>query len=432
MAELSEVPGRKVSGFPVFTSDTVNNTLTVNNTVTIRGGIFDVLGGDDNETIDNYGTLTTPGTINLISKDPDFVDGVGAQTNVFNNHIGATFNSGASVVLGSDDEDLFANAGNLSPGGANVVQITQLTGDFENFITDENDTVEAGTFTVTIDPDELNDQLIVNGKITLNGGTVRVVGAYDKGRYTILKSTTQAIEDGDEDEDLTTAEAIAKVDAIDTLFMDYEVEQGDNSFEMVLVSARKFDSFCYVAGTANQRAGACNGLDGLPETNNLAQAVLTIPVNGTAQARAAFDALSGEVHASLKGALADTGQARVAAVNRRMNARFGDPGARTTTAAFGNPSSPADERGGFWMSGYDSRSETDATLGTARMETDLRGALFGADGALDDHWRLGVLAGYGQTDVTQPARLPSTAWTATTCSCPTAPANRSIMRDRAG
>ena len=394
--------------FSSLSSDTVNNTLTVNNTVTIRGGIFDVLGGEDNETIDNYGTLTTPGTINLISKDPEFVDGVGAQTNVFNNHTGATFNSGASVVLGSDDEDLFANAGNLSPGGANVVQITQLTGDFENFITDENDTVEAGTFTVTIDPDELNDQLIVNGKITLNGGTVRVVGAYDKGRYTILKSTTHTIED----EDLTTAEAIAKVDTIDTLFMDYEVEQGDTTFEMVLVSARKFDSFCDVAGTANQRAGACNGLDGLPEANNLAQAVLTIPVNGTAQARAALDALSGEVHASLKGALTETGQTRVAAVNRRMAARSGNPDAQTSdarisTAAFGNLSSRADRDNGEWIIGYGAWGETDATPGTARMETDLHGVLYGVDRALGDHWRLGVLGGYSRTDVTQRARLSS-------------------------
>ncbi len=364
-------------------------------------GLIDVEGEGDNETIDNYGTLTTPGTIDL-----------GEGDNSFFNRKGATFNSGASVVLGSDDEDLFANAGSLSPGGANVVQITQLTGDFENFITDENDTVEAGTFTVTIDPDELNDQLIVNGKITLNGGTVRVVGAYDKGRYTILKSTTQTIEDGDEDEDLTTAEAIAKVDAIDTLFMDYEVEQGDTTFEMVLVSARKFDSFCDVAGTANQRAGACNGLDGLPEANNLAQAVLTIPVNGTAQARAALDALSGEVHASLKGALAETGQTRVAAVNRRMAARSGNPDAQTSdarisTAAFGNPSSLADRDNGEWIIGYGAWGETDATPGTARMETDLRGVLYGVDRALGDHWRLGVLGGYSRTDVTQRARLSS-------------------------
>ncbi len=377
-------------------SNDTTNTLTIRGPVTVRGGKMirlsdgteqrfdDVLGGSGNETIDNYGTLTTPGTINLISDLLNFVDVAGAQTNVFNNHTGATFNSGTAVVLGSDGEDLFSNAGNLSPGRANAVQTTTLTGNFVN--------TEDGTFTVTIDPTtESGDKLIVTGTATLDGGSVRVSGvtyAYD-GRYTIL----EAVEGVEGQSD----------DVIDTLFIDNRLSYADDY--VALSSVSKGDSFCDFAGTANQRTVACDGLDGLPISGDLPQAVLALTT--TEAARAAYDALSGEVHASLKGALAETGQERVAAVNRRMNARFGDPGARTTTAAFGNPSSPADERGGFWMSGYGSRSETDATLGTARMETDLSGALFGADGALDDHWRLGILAGYGQTDVTQPARLSS-------------------------
>ena len=400
--------GRTGIWFSNLASNTVQNTLTVtaDRTVTIRGGLRDVEGQDNNETINNFGTLTTPGIVDLAFVDPDDDEG----TNIFNNMVDATYNSGTSIILGDDAEDLFSNAGNLSPGGANVVQITQLTGDFENFITDENDTVNAGIFTVTIDPNDpaLYDQLIVNGKITLNGGTVRVVGAYDNGRYTILKSTTQTIEDGDEDEDLTTAEAIDKVEAIDTLFMDYEVEQGDNTFEMVLVSARKFDSFCEVAGTANQRAGACNALDGLPEANPIVQAFRALPENGIAQARTGFDLLSGEVHGSLKGALMmDTVQRPVAAVNRRLNARLGYPDARRSTATIGDLSSRADSESGLWMTGYGASGETEATANTAQMDMNLSGGLLGIDRALGKHWRLGVLGGYSQTDVTQQARVSS-------------------------
>ena len=176
------------------------NTLTIRGPVTVRGGKMiklsdgteqrfdDVLGGSGDETIDNYGTLTTPGTINLISKVPDFVDVPGAQTNVFNNHTGATFNSGTSVVLGSDSDDLFSNAGDLSPGGANAVQTTTLTGNFQNFITNEQNIEEKGTFTVTID-NTRSDRLTVTGTAGL-GGTVRVRGAYsDSGPYTILSAT---------------------------------------------------------------------------------------------------------------------------------------------------------------------------------------------------------------------------------------------------
>ena len=55
----------------------VFNTLRINNAVTISGETFDVLGGTGDEKIDNDGTLTTPGTINL-----------GTGNNTFNNMAG--------------------------------------------------------------------------------------------------------------------------------------------------------------------------------------------------------------------------------------------------------------------------------------------------------------------------------------------------------
>ena len=363
-------------------SSGATNTLTIRGPVTVRGGKMiklsdgteqrfdDVLGGSGDETIDNYGTLTTPGTIDL-----------GAGDNAFNNHAGATFNAGTSVVLG--DGNTFANAGNLSPGRANAVQETALTGNFVN--------TEDGTFTVTIDPTtESGDKLIVTGTATLDGGSVRVTGvtyAYD-GRYTILEAV-------DVDGEFH--------DVIDTLFIDNRLSYGDGY--AALSSVSKGDSFCDFAGTANQRTVACNGLDGLPISGELAQAVLALTT--TEAARAAYDALSGEVHASLKGALMDTGQRAAAAINNRMDGRSGDPDAGASTAAFGNLSSLADGHSGFWTTGYSARGETDATSDTARMDTELDGVLFGIDRALGERWRLGILGGYGRTDVTQGARSSS-------------------------
>ena len=366
--------------------DGTNNTLTIDKgaVVTISGGLSDVYAsGLNNETIDNYGTLTTTGLIDL-----------GAGDNSFNNRAGATFNSGTFVKLrheGDDSatEDIFTNEGNLSPGGASAVQTTELWGDFIN--------QKSSTFTVTTGPDNSSDQLIVSQSAALNGGTVEVVGAYE-GTYTILLTTENRI--------------IQAFDNVtQTLFMNRELRYvmvgGTRVNHVQLFSERIYDSFCEVAG-ANQQAGSCNSLDGLSATNKAAQAVLTIPVNGTAQAQAAFDALSGEVHASLKGALMDTSQRRVAVVNHLMDTRFGNLDARASTAAFGNLSSLADGDNGFWITGYGSRSETDATSsGTARMETNLSGVLLGVDRALGDHWRLGVLGGYSRTDVNQRARLSS-------------------------
>ena len=402
--------GKRGVWFSSGATNTVNNILRVNagRTMTISGATHDVEGEDDNETINNFGTLTTPGIINLAKVDPGKDEG----TNIFNNMVDATYNSGTWIILGYDAEDLFSNAGNLSPGGANAVQVTKLTGDFNSFITVDDDNVNAGIYTVTIDPNALNDKFIVDGKINLNGGTVRVVGAYE-GTYTILESTIQIIEY--QNMNNSYSEAIASFDAIDTLFMDHEVIESDIQLEMDLKSTRKTFgrntfSFCEVAGTANQRAGACNGLDGLlaaNEGNEIVQAVLQVDTK--AQAQAAFVALSGEEHASLKGALMDTGQTRVAAVNHRMNARFGNFDAQASTTAFGSPSSQADGDSGFWITGYDGWSKTDATSSTARIDTDLGGVLFGVDHAVGDHLHLGVLGGYSQTDVTQRALLSSSS-----------------------
>ena len=390
------------------------NTLTIKGPVTVRGGKMirlsdgtlqrfdDVVGGSGDETIDNWGTLTTPGTINLISKDPDFVDVAGEQTNVFNNHTGATFNSGTAVVLGSDDEDLFSNAGDLSPGGANAVQETTLTGNFQNYITNEQNIEEKGTFTVTID-NTGSDRLTVTrtgtdpdtGTAELRG-TVRVRGAYrdsgrnEDGRYTILSATGGFTDTFEE--------------VMDTLFIDYGLIYDSTNNNVDLSSERKQGvPFSEFAGTANQWAVA-NALDSLTPANAAVGDVMAVTT--PEGARAAYDARSGEVHASLKGMLMDAGQGTVADVKSRMAARSGDPGAQASTAAFGT-SSLADGQSGLWVTGTGASGETDATSGTARMETDRRGVVFGIDRALSEGWRLGVLGGYSRTDVTQRARLSS-------------------------
>ncbi len=359
----------------------VFNTLTINNAVTISGETFDVLGGSGDEKIDNYGTLTTRGTIDL-----------GTGGNAFNNRAGATFNAGTAVVLGSNNR--FTNWGDLSPGGASIVQETALTGAFIS--------EQGSTFTVTTGPNG-SDKLTVTDAASL-GGTVRVLGAYE-GTYTILDAARISLTENEFD------------DIIGSLFMTFVQQNVDSDADTVddtvtLEVTRNSITIVEatgVTGSANQRAVA-NALDSLDSNDPIAQAILGL--NTAEEVRAASNALSGEVHASLKGALTETGQRRVAAVNRRLAARSGNPDAqsseaRTSTAAFGNPSSLADRDSGSWITGYGARGETDATPGTARMETDLRGVLFGVDRALGDHWRLGVLGGYSRTDVTQRARLSS-------------------------
>ena len=361
-----------------------NNKLTIRNAVTISGGLNDVKGGDYNETINNYGTLTTSGTIDL-----------GKGANNFTNMADATFNSGAVVKLRhagdtSLTNDIFTNWGNLSPGGASAVKTTELSGDFEN--------QTSGTFTVTIGPENSSDRLNVTRGAVLAGGTLRIVGAY-AGTYTILKSDVGITGQGKFDE------------VIGSIFMTFNPTyvdgDGGGNIDTVQLTAARNSDISGVTGTPNQRAvaSALDYLEGADPDNSIVRAVLGLYT--AEEVRAAEDTISGEMHVSLKGALMDTGQRKVAAINRRMDARLGNPGAQTSTAVVGNLSSLADDRSGFWMTSYSPQGETDATYNTARMDTDLDGVVFGIDSALGERWRFGVLGGYSQTDVTQRARSSS-------------------------
>ena len=320
------------------------NTLTIHDAVTISGASFDVRGSGGNETINNYGTLTALGNI-------DLGDGV----NAFNNREGATFHSGSLVDLGAGNT--FTNWGKLSPGGAHAVQHTTLIGNFVN--------QPEGILIVTIDPEtESSDKLSVAGTATLQGSMLRVTGITyaDDRTYTILEAT-----DG-------VADRFA--DVIDTLFIDNRLSYDADSVMLSPISkGDKFDDF---AETANQRAAA-RSLDHLSITDDLPQAVLALTTKQDAQA--AYEALAGEVHASLNGALLDTGQRPVAAITRHLTAGAG-----------------------WWMTGYGTWGDTDATSNTAQMDTELGGVLLGFDHSLDEHWRLGILGGYSHTRVTQRAR----------------------------
>ena len=320
------------------------NTLTIYDAVKISGASFDVRGGDGNETINNYGTLTALGNI-----------GLGDGVNAFNNKEGATFHSGLLVNLGAGST--FTNWGELSPGGANAVQHTTLIGNFVN--------QPEGTLIVTIDPETgSSDKLSVTGKATLKGGMLRVTGITyaDDRTYTILETT-----DG-------VAGRFA--DVIDTLFIDNRLSYDADS--VMLSSISKGDKFDDFAETANQGATA-RSLDHLSITEDLPQAVLALTTKQDAQA--AYELLTGEVHASLNGALLDTGQRPVAAITRHLTAGAG-----------------------WWMTGYGTWGDTDATSNTAQMDTELGGVLLGFDYNLGERWRLGILGGYNHTRVIQRAR----------------------------
>ena len=224
--------------------------------MTISGGTFDVLGEEGDEKIINAGTLTALGGIDL-----------GGGTNAFDNQAGATFHSGTAVVLGAGNT--FTNWGDLSPGGTDALQETELTGNFVN--------QKQGTFTVTID-EAGSDRLDVIGTADLRGGTVSVtlLTDADAGTYIILTAT----------EGVTGAFD----DVIDTLFVDNRLSYGTGAGGAYVKLSFTVKEFCEFAETANQRELACDGLDSLDSGKAILQAVraLTTIAPGTGRLRSAF------------------------------------------------------------------------------------------------------------------------------------------------
>ena len=109
-------------------------------------------------------------------------------------------------------------------------------------------------------------------------------------------------------------------------------------------------------------------------------------------ARATFDALSGEVHASVNTVLAnDAGLLRNAA-NDRVRALFGDGGSDGVLVSTNGPAARESVSRAVWGEALGGWAETDGTGNAARLKQSTGGLVVGVDGTIGDTWQVGVLA----------------------------------------
>ncbi|WP_166141097.1 autotransporter domain-containing protein [Methylosinus sp. RM1] len=270
---------------------------------------------------------------------------------------GATL-TGAGVVAGA-----VANFGN--------VRI-----DSGKFTIEGNYVQQAGSaLTVGVTPSAAG-ALSVAGTATIDGGAVRALAAQGdyaaNASYTIL--TAAGGRSGVFDEATT-----------DLAFYSPSLSYDANNVYLKLV--RNSVDFSNVGGTRNQiAAGRALELAGLAHPIVAPALLLT-----AAEARAAFDGLSGEIHSSLRALLVDESRMlRDAVLERQRQAVSG-----STVPVFA-----------VWAHGFGdwARLGGDGNAATARMST--AGGLAGVDMALGDS-RLGVAAGGGHSE----ARVDSRAST---------------------
>lgn len=246
------------------------------------------------------------------------------------------------------------------------------------------------TYEVEVDPDGADSDLIhATGTAFLNGATVAHIGmggSYDPfSTYTIL--TADGGIDG-------TFGDVTSLYAFLTPELDYDANN------VYLELTRNDLDFAAKAATRNQQATA-EGTESLGQGNAIYDAIATLP-DDEALIRGAFDALSGEIHASAKTVLIEESNFVRDAVNNRIRSAFGGVPANGTSVLAYGPGGPrqvaADSVGPVaWGQVYGAWGESDGNGNAASLDRSTGRLLTGIDGAVTANIRLGLVAGYGQS-----------------------------------
>ncbi|KAB2726273.1 autotransporter domain-containing protein [Brucella anthropi] len=289
---------------------------------------------------------------------------------------------GGSGTIGSGTGSLVrvASGATIAPGNS----IDTLT-------IDGNLTFEAGsTLEAEINPALESDLITVTGQANINGGTVYALkagGVYlPESRWTIVTvvgGVTGVFNNLDQN----------------MPFVDLALSYDRN--HVYIDAKRNAVAFCDVAVTSNQCATG-NGIESIGVGNTVYDLVASL--TDETSARQAFDALSGEIHASAKTALIEDSRFIRNAANDRLRAAFGDAGASTAPVlAYVSQSDPvavAATHSGpvFWTQAFGSWGSADSDGNARGMGRNTGGLLIGADTMLD-YWRAGMLSGYSHSRI---------------------------------
>jgi outer membrane autotransporter protein len=258
-------------------------------------------------------------------------------------------------------------------------EILRVTGN----LTNAPDGVLALTLTSpTITP------LVVGGTATLDGGLVVNNLVPFTGNTTYALITAGGGVNG----------TFSAADLPDTAFLDTALIYRAN--EVDLTVSRNQASFADVAATGNQRGVASalsrNGLAGAELQNQI------VNLSG-AGARAAFDSLSGEIHASTASAILEDSRYIRDAVNDRMRqpSCSGPDDPRRALAPSENRLTSGGCHGEMvgWMRALGAWGEMDGNSNSAKLDRNLSGFMLGTDKQIDDQWRAGMAAGYTRSDL---------------------------------
>jgi fibronectin-binding autotransporter adhesin len=272
-------------------------------------------------------------------------------------------------------------------------------------------------FIVNVNPLGQKDALLATGAATLSGGTVQILagtGTYSpSSRYDILTATGGLTGRFDK---LETSSNLAEAFAFLTPSLIYDPND-------VLLGFTQTASFQSAATTHNQFSTA-TALQGLPASNPLYNAVIGQSVAGAGQA---FDALSGEVHASaVTAAFEDSRQPREAILDRLSGPPDTPPlvASAAPTAGYtaslpagvfpepgaGDAQTVQPTLSGFWSQGFGDWGHNRSDGNAAALSRATGGFIIGADALVAQSaglWRFGAAGGYTDDSIAVGSRQSS-------------------------
>jgi fibronectin-binding autotransporter adhesin len=289
-----------------------------------------------------------------------------------------------------------ASGGVVAPG--NSIGTLNIAGDVAF--------VAGSTYDVEIAGNGTSDRIAATGKATLGGATVAVTAldaqtSYQEGQtYTILTAAGGIT--GSFDPSVLARSAFLDASLIQTAnAVDLKIGiKGTTPEEPGKPGGNPV--FGKVANTYNQTQTA-TALDTLQQSGAPLALYNKLLVQSADEARAAFDSLSGEVHASTVTGLIEDSRFVRDAVNDRLRSAFEtvgglplmgyDDDAKEITTASLAPT----ERYGAWGSVFGSWGHFGGDGNAARLSRSTGGFVTGVDGLITDDVRLGFLAGYSHS-----------------------------------
>ena len=386
--------------------------LEIQPTANIQGKVF---AGPGTDTLAFGGTGA--GAFNLGDID------TGANTKKFQNFEVFQVDSGTWSFSGATTVPFTVSGGTLKGtgtfGGLNVVGGTVAPGNsIGTMYVNGAFTLGSGAvYEVEVNAAGQNDKVIVNGTVNLTGATLRVLAA--NGNYKTSTKYTIIQNDGND----AVKGKFAKVTSSLAFLVPTVFYAGGDGNDVVLNLSRNAATFVDVARTRNQKAVA-GALEQFPTNNTLYLAVLNQTASG---ARQAFDALSGEIHATVAGTLADDSRyVREAVLGRLMQANYTGGDTQLASLAAGGPQvasldsqayalgydgkslvGPERQPLAFWTRAYGAWGNFNGDGNAATADRDLGGFVSGMDADIGGSWRVGLATGASFSNVDVDARYSS-------------------------